>query len=75
MDNSNLYTDPKLVAKPQLEESQELVTAPQFLPDEIESPIFFPVSTLKLILMSIVTFGSYEIYWFYKNWKLLNQVI
>jgi len=73
MDNSNLYTDPKLVAKPDIVADQELVTAPDFVSDEIDQPLFFPVSPLKLILMSIVTFGSYEFYWFYKNWKLLHQ--
>jgi hypothetical protein len=36
-------------------------------------PIFFPVSPLKLVVMSTVTFGIYEIYWFYKNWKLIKQ--
>jgi len=29
-------------------------------------PIFFPVSRLKLVIMSTVTFGIYELYWFYK---------
>jgi hypothetical protein len=36
-------------------------------------PIFFPVSTLKLVVMSTVTFGIYEIYWFYINWKFIKQ--
>jgi hypothetical protein len=36
-------------------------------------PVFFPVSPLKLVVMSIVTFGIYELYWFYKNWKLIKQ--
>ena len=36
-------------------------------------PIFFPVSSLKLVVMCIVTFGIYEVYWFYKNWKLIKQ--
>jgi hypothetical protein len=36
-------------------------------------PVFFAVSPLKLVLMSTVTFGIYEIYWFYKNWKLIKQ--
>ncbi|MCK4524853.1 MAG: zinc-ribbon domain-containing protein [Candidatus Andersenbacteria bacterium] len=29
---------------------------------------YFSVSTRKLVFMSIVTFGFYPIYWFYKNW-------
>ena len=36
-------------------------------------PVFFPVSPLKLVVMSTVTFGLYEVYWFYKNWKLIKQ--
>ena len=32
------------------------------------SPIFFTTSTLKFVVMSICTFGLYELYWFYKNW-------
>ncbi len=36
-------------------------------------PLFFPVSPLKLVVMSTVTFGIYELYWFYKNWKLIKQ--
>lgn len=73
MENTNLYADPKLVADPQQGVAQELVTAPEFVSDEISPPIFFPVSPLKLILMSIVTFGSYEFYWSYKNWQLIKH--
>ena len=36
-------------------------------------PLFFPVSTRKLLVMSTVTFGLYEIFWFYKNWKLVKE--
>lgn len=32
------------------------------------SPVFFTTSTLKFAVMSICTFGLYELYWFYKNW-------
>ena len=30
---------------------------------------YFAVSILKLILMSVCTFGLYEFYWFYKHWE------
>ncbi len=33
------------------------------------TPPYFPISTGKLAVMSIVTFGLYEIYWFYQNWS------
>jgi hypothetical protein len=38
-----------------------------------DQPSCFPVSLLKLTVMSIATFGIYELYWFYKNWKLIKQ--
>ena len=34
---------------------------------------FFSVSKTKLIVMSICSWGIYEIYWFYKNWKLIQE--
>jgi hypothetical protein len=33
-------------------------------------PVYFPVSVPKLLVMSVCTFGVYEFYWFYMNWKL-----
>ena len=36
-------------------------------------PVFFPVSLPKLALMSLATLGLYEIYWFYKNWKCMQE--
>jgi len=38
---------------------------------ESQAP-FFAVSPLKLVVMSIFTFGLYELYWFYKNWQYLK---
>ncbi len=35
-------------------------------------PPFFAVSVLKLIVLSILTLGIYELYWFYKNWQLIK---
>jgi len=32
-------------------------------------PPFFAVPVWKLALMSFVTFGLYEIFWFYRNWQ------
>jgi hypothetical protein len=34
---------------------------------------FFPTSTTKLAIMSLCTFGIYELFWFYKNWKFLKE--
>lgn len=36
-------------------------------------PVFFAVSGLKLALMSVVTLGLYEVYWFYKDWKCVQR--
>ena len=37
------------------------------------SPPFFPVSTQKFIVLSICTFGIYERYWCYQNWKRVKS--
>ena len=39
----------------------------------IEPPPFFPTSILKLVLLSICSFGIYELYWFYKQWKYVKE--
>lgn len=36
-------------------------------------PLYFPVSPLKLLVLSTCTLGIYELYWFYKNWRLLQE--
>jgi uncharacterized protein DUF4234 len=33
---------------------------------------FFAVSLPKFVVMSVVTFGIYELYWAYKNWMLIK---
>jgi hypothetical protein len=40
---------------------------------ELAQPIFFPVSATKLIVMSTFTFGLYQLYWFYQNWRHVKQ--
>ncbi len=40
---------------------------------EQPGPAYFAVSRLKLALMSVATFGLYQIYWFYKNWKAMQS--
>jgi hypothetical protein len=37
------------------------------------SPTFFPVATHKFVVLSICTFGLYELYWFYKNWQWVKE--
>ncbi len=37
------------------------------------APPFFAVSVTKFIVMTIATLGCYEVYWFYRNWKLIKE--
>jgi len=41
--------------------------------DSRVATMYFPVSLLKLAVMSICTFGVYELYWFYKNWTAIKE--
>ncbi len=34
---------------------------------------FFHTSTLRIVLLSMLTFKTYEIYWMYKNWNFIRQ--
>ena len=36
------------------------------------TPPFFAVSLLKLTVLSLCTFGVYELFWFYRNWRLIK---
>ncbi len=42
-------------------------------PDILPTPVYFPVSILKLIVLSVCTMGIYELYWYYKNWRLIKE--
>ena len=37
-------------------------------------PMFFPVGLSKLTIMTVGTWGIYEFYWFYQNWKSVRQL-
>jgi hypothetical protein len=39
----------------------------------VSPAMYFPVSLLKLAVMSTCTFGFYELYWFYKNWCIVRD--
>lgn len=41
--------------------------------DRQAKPLYFPVSLLKLSVLSLFTFGMYELYWFYKNFQLAQE--
>jgi hypothetical protein len=33
---------------------------------------YFTVGAIKFSLMSLTTFGMYEVYWFYRNWQVIK---
>lgn len=35
---------------------------------------YFNISPGKLVFLSIITFGIYELYWFYKNWEAVKKI-
>lgn len=36
-------------------------------------PVFFVVSVRKLVVLSVCTFGFYQMYWMYRHWKLVRD--
>jgi hypothetical protein len=39
---------------------------------EVKLPPFFAVAPLKLVILSLATFGYYVIYWHYRQWKAIG---
>jgi hypothetical protein len=37
------------------------------------APVFFAVSTTKLLVLSFCTLGLYQYFWFYKNWRIVRD--
>jgi hypothetical protein len=52
-------------------EGLEAWAPPDDVPEFSEARVapWFAVGTTKLVVMSLVTFGLYEVYWFYRQWK------
>jgi hypothetical protein len=42
-------------------------------PIQVGQTPFFAVSVFKLTLMSLCTLSLYQVYWFYRNWKLIAE--
>jgi hypothetical protein len=38
-----------------------------------QAPAFFPASGTKVVVLSFCTFGLYQYYWFYKNWRMVRD--
>jgi hypothetical protein len=53
-------------------ETEEVTPHPTPLTPRRARQVYFSVSKLKLVVLCLVTLSLYEIYWFYKNWKLVK---
>lgn len=42
-------------------------------PSKGEGPLFFPVSLNKFFWMTMTTLSIYSVYWFYMNWKTVQD--
>ena len=40
---------------------------------DADTPAFYVVSTLKMMVLFIATLGAYQLYWHYKNWRNHQQ--
>jgi hypothetical protein len=52
----------------------EVTPASAPLADAPAEPAFFSVGLAKLAIMSLVTFGLYELFWSYRNWKCARKL-
>lgn len=75
MDMHNPYKPPGLA----LPSSGQPMSAP-LPPDQravllqaTDKPMYFAPSTFKLAAMSLVTFGLYTMYWFWRNWQAIQR--
>ncbi len=67
-DDSAPPIDPSIYAPPKAEDSPPSVGAVRGRP-----AVFFAVSPLKLVVMSIATLGIYELFWFFANWQRMKR--
>ena len=56
-----------------MSEQDQSPIVPKISLDSASAPPYFPVSTLKLVIMSFCTLGVYEIYWFWMNWCSIKR--
>lgn len=38
-----------------------------------QSAVYYPVSLIKLFILTISTYGFYHLFWFYKTWKYIQK--
>lgn len=65
---TELQTDSDQTKKPVAIQPDDMANSHE--PDTENELEYFPVSEGKLITLYLLSFGTYGIYWFYKNWKL-----
>lgn len=54
-------------------EQQDQASLPETVTDPSLTTLYFPVSPLKLIVMSTCTFGLYEVFWYFNNWHAIKE--
>lgn len=52
--------------------AQQLQSDIAEIANPVITPPFFSTSQTKLAIMSLCTFGLYELFWFYRNWQLIK---
>lgn len=56
-----------------MSEQQNQSSPAEAATDPALTTMYFPVSPLKLLVMSTCTFGLYEIFWYYNNWCMIKE--
>lgn len=39
-----------------------------------DQAIFYPISPFKVAVFEVLSFGTYSVYWFYRNWSYVNKI-
>ncbi len=56
-----------------MSEQQDESSTPEIATDSSLPTLYFPVSPLKLVVMSTCTFGLYELFWYFNNWYMIKE--
>lgn len=55
-------------------DSMEAISASDAHSEDVRSATYVPVRLDKLLALTFLTFGLYEIVWFYRNWRYVRDV-
>jgi hypothetical protein len=50
-----------------------VIPAPEPIPVLPPEPAYHHVSALKFIIFSALSFGIYDVFWFYRNWRFIKM--